>query len=152
MVCLGRPYHITSNFLNAVFHKFYLVHSSILCPVCPICERLFPPIHKKSSGLFLYIKFYILNLNVLQKQFCWSSYRISYFFLLLASLTLKSFWWVASTLWKQFMMLPSQNLLVQIQQWKGLEKVVKYIEMPEWCQWRRSGVFIVTLTIFHTFF
>ena len=56
MVCLGRPYHITSNFLNAVFHKFYLVHSSILCPICPICERLFPPIHKKSSGLFLYIK------------------------------------------------------------------------------------------------
>ena len=26
--------HITSNFLKAVFHKFYLVHSWILCPIC----------------------------------------------------------------------------------------------------------------------
>ena len=26
--------HISSNFLKAVFHKFYLVHSWILCPRC----------------------------------------------------------------------------------------------------------------------
>ena len=25
--------HIPSNFLKAVFHKFYLVHSWILCPI-----------------------------------------------------------------------------------------------------------------------
>ena len=149
MVCLGRPYHITSNFLNAVFHKFYLVHSSILCPVCPICERLFPPIHKKSSGLFLYIKLIQTEILMFYRNNFVGQVTEYYIF---ASLTLKSFWWVASTLWKQLMMLPSQNLLVQIQQWKGLEKVVKYIEMPEWRQWRRSGVFIVTLTIFHTFF
>ena len=26
--------HIHSNFLKAVFHKFYLVHSWIVCPIC----------------------------------------------------------------------------------------------------------------------
>ena len=31
MVCLRRPYHF--NFLKAVFHKLYLVHSWILCPI-----------------------------------------------------------------------------------------------------------------------
>ena len=31
MVCLSRPDHITSKFLKAVFHKFHLVHSWILC-------------------------------------------------------------------------------------------------------------------------
>ena len=102
----------------------------------------------------LLVYFYILSWSKL-KSYC---FKETIFLvklpniILFASLTLKSFWWVASTLWKQFMMLPSQNLLVQIQQWKGLEKVVKYTEMPEWRQWRRSGVFIVTLTIFHTFF
>ena len=30
-VCLGRPY--SSNFLKAVSHKFYLVHSWIPCPI-----------------------------------------------------------------------------------------------------------------------
>ena len=34
MVCLSdMVYHITSNFLKAVFHKFYMVHSWILCPI-----------------------------------------------------------------------------------------------------------------------
>ena len=32
MICLSRP-HIPSNFLKAVFHKFYLVHFWILCPI-----------------------------------------------------------------------------------------------------------------------
>ena len=32
MVCLSRPY--PCNFLKAVFHKFYLVYSWILCPIC----------------------------------------------------------------------------------------------------------------------
>ena len=26
-------WHIPSNLLKAIFHKFYLVHSSILCPI-----------------------------------------------------------------------------------------------------------------------
>ena len=34
MVCMSRPYHF--NFLKTVFHKFYLVHSWILCPYIPI--------------------------------------------------------------------------------------------------------------------
>ena len=33
--CLSRP--ITSNFLKAVFHKFHLVHSWILCPIWCDC-------------------------------------------------------------------------------------------------------------------
>ena len=32
MVCLSRPYFI--KFLKAVVHKFYLVHSWILCSIC----------------------------------------------------------------------------------------------------------------------
>ena len=37
MICGRQPlYHITSNFLKAVFHKFPLVHSWILCPICQI--------------------------------------------------------------------------------------------------------------------
>ena len=47
-VCGGQPLknfkgdglleanHTPSNFLNAVFHKFYFVHSWILCPKCTI--------------------------------------------------------------------------------------------------------------------
>ena len=30
--CLFKAYHTPSNFLKAVFHKFYLVHFWILCP------------------------------------------------------------------------------------------------------------------------
>ena len=29
----GLPYHFTSNFLKAVFHKFYMLNSWILCPI-----------------------------------------------------------------------------------------------------------------------
>ena len=32
MICLNRPYPF--NFLKAVFHKIYLVHSRILCFIC----------------------------------------------------------------------------------------------------------------------
>ena len=35
MVCLSRKiFKNFSKFLKAVFHKLYLVHSSILCPIC----------------------------------------------------------------------------------------------------------------------
>ena len=34
MVRLGRPYHFT--FFKGCLHKFYLVHSWILCPICCI--------------------------------------------------------------------------------------------------------------------
>ena len=42
--------HISSNFLKAVFHKFYLVHSWILCPIWTSKYQLF----KKSIELSLW--------------------------------------------------------------------------------------------------
>ena len=131
----------STNFTWSILQYF-----ALFAPFVNGCFRQF------TKNLLVY--FYILSWSKL-KSYCFKETIFlvkSPNIILFASLTLKSFWWVASTLWKQFMMLPSQNLLVQIQQWKGLEKVVKYTEMPEWRQWRRSGVFIVTLTIFHTFF
>ena len=45
--------HIGSIFLRAVFHKFYLVHSLILCPKC-ICFYLsLPPISNSYQNTFL---------------------------------------------------------------------------------------------------
>ena len=33
MIWSAEAGHITSNFLQAIFHKFYLAHSWILCPI-----------------------------------------------------------------------------------------------------------------------
>ena len=33
-ICSALANHIPSNFLKSVFHKFCLVHSWILCPIC----------------------------------------------------------------------------------------------------------------------
>ena len=43
-VCSASAGHITWNFLKAVFHKFYLVHSGILCPISSRyhCRRFSP--------------------------------------------------------------------------------------------------------------
>ena len=37
---LPKADHIPSNFLKAVFHKFYLVHSWILCPIWFVWQLL----------------------------------------------------------------------------------------------------------------
>ena len=52
MVYLSRPC-ISSIFLKAVFHKFDLVHSWILCPICVI-----PIIQRRTDNLVRYLRKY----------------------------------------------------------------------------------------------
>ena len=46
--------HITSNFLEVVFHKFYLVHSSILCPKCLQKMKWYCALLRKKNCLALW--------------------------------------------------------------------------------------------------
>ena len=51
----GLLKHISSNLLKAVFHKFYLVHSCIFCPIFSATINIFlqeKPISLSSTGYF----------------------------------------------------------------------------------------------------
>ena len=56
MVCQAD--HITSNFLKAVFHKFYLVHSWIPWPIYPFQVNVsFPYLLKTSENTSGFLTF-----------------------------------------------------------------------------------------------
>ena len=82
--------HITSNFLKAVFHKFYLVHSWILCPIYSSQKSLM--YHSKQLRSFL-------NVKISSDMFYWfkstllCNYRGSQYFILLLCYLLTGVTW-----------------------------------------------------------
>ena len=68
---------ITSNFLKAVFHKFNLVHSWILCPIWDVTDQWHDLFFQKISCLnfIVYLSFrYEKNLRSIWQRWEWNNY------------------------------------------------------------------------------
>ena len=67
--------HIPSNFLKAVFHKFYLVHSWILCSkyTCPTTPPI--PWWKQLTLMFLNITYFLRSIK--QVFFTWQAKKLT---------------------------------------------------------------------------